>query len=252
MKMVDVRTFEAGNYKFVNGAFMYSAGIAALPGFRIERVRFSQLLPVEEGFRRAAEIMHAAGRPKTAFAACELRSPEPFTETGFVEFNKVYVQTLKAWDIIEAQGTNPVARSNVCPEIAPPGEPSFYAFSYTVQDEHAKPSFVIAGSGEAEEGAGSYSERTVARGDTSPSGMRQKARHVLGEMERRMGALGFSWKETTAAQAYTVYDIHPFLGEELARRGAIPAGLTWQFCRPPVVGLDYEMDCRGVHIERVV
>ena len=24
--MADVRTFEAGNYKFVNGAFMYSAG----------------------------------------------------------------------------------------------------------------------------------------------------------------------------------------------------------------------------------
>jgi hypothetical protein len=250
--MADVRTFEPGDYSFIKGAFMYSAGVAALPGHRVERVRFFELLPVDAGFRRAAEIMQKAGRPNTAFAACELRSPAPFTETGFTEFNKIYVETLKQWGIIGAEGTNPVARSNVCPEINPPNEPSFFAFSFTVKDDQAKPSFVIAGSGEAEEGRGSYSERTIARGDTSPSGMRQKARYVLGEMERRMGALGFGWRDTTAAQAYTVYDIHPFLAEELAARGAIAGGLTWHFCRPPVVGLDYEMDCRGVHFERVV
>jgi hypothetical protein len=250
--MADVRSFEPGSYRFIKGAFMYSAGVAALPGYRLERIRFSELLSVDAGFRRAAEIMEKAGRPKTAFAACELRSPAPFTETGFTEFNKIYVETLKAWGIIDAEGTNPVARSNVCPEIGPPNEPSFFAFSYTVKDDAAKPSFVIAGSGEAEEGRGSYSERTIARGDTSPSGMRQKARYVLGEMERRMGALGFGWKDTSAAQAYTVYDIHPFLGEELGARGAISGGLTWHFCRPPVVGLDYEMDCRSVHFERVV
>ena len=250
--MADVRTFEPGNYRFIKGAFMYSAGVAALLGHRVERVRFSELLPVDAGFRHAAEIIEKAGRPKTTFAACELRSPAPFTETGFTEFNKIYVETLKAWGIIGADGTNPVARSNVCPEISPPKEPSFYAFSYVVKDDQAKPSFVIAGSGEAEEGRGGYSERSIAPGDTSTSGMRQKARYVLGEMERRMGALGFSWKDTTAAQAYTVFDIHPFLGEELAARGAIPGGLTWHFSRPPVVGLDYEMDCRSVHFERVV
>jgi hypothetical protein len=36
------------------------------------------------------------------------------------------------------------------------------------------------------------------------------------------------------------------------RRGAGRAGLTWHYCRPPVQDLDYEMDCRGVAIERVV
>jgi hypothetical protein len=250
--MVDVMDFQPGGYKFIKGAFMYSAGVAALAGFRIERVRFSAPMTVEEGFRRAAAIMENAGRPKTAFAACELRSPEPFTETGFVEFNKVYVETLQAWGIIDAQGTNPVARSNVCPEVHPPKVPSFYAFSYTIAEGQAQPSFVIAGSGEAEEGRGSYSERIVAPGDRSEPGMRQKVRYVLGEMERRMKALGFVWKDTTAVQAYTVYDIHPFMAEEFARRSAIPQGLTWHLCRPPVVGLDYEMDCRGVDVERVV
>jgi hypothetical protein len=36
------------------------------------------------------------------------------------------------------------------------------------------------------------------------------------------------------------------------RRGAARAGLTWHFNRPPVQELDFEMDCRGVAIERVV
>ena len=39
---------------------------------------------------------------------------------------------------------------------------------------------------------------------------------------------------------------------ELGRRGVLRNGLTWHFNRPPVVGLDYEMDCRCVHTERVV
>ncbi len=35
--------------------------------------------------------LKAAGRPLTAFAACELRSPAPFTEGGFRAFNETYV-----------------------------------------------------------------------------------------------------------------------------------------------------------------
>jgi hypothetical protein len=86
--MAEVMDFPLGGYRFIKGAFMYSAGVAALSGFLIERVLFSNPMAIDEGFRRAAAIMENAGRPKTAFAACELRSPEPFTETGFVEFNK--------------------------------------------------------------------------------------------------------------------------------------------------------------------
>lgn len=181
-----------------------------------------------------------------------MRSPEPFTEAGFRAFNEIYVGTLKRWGIIGPDGLNPVARSNVCPEIDPPTAPGFHAFSFTVPDEDAPPSFVVAGSGEAVEGKGNYRDHTVALGDASPEGIRQKALYVLGEMERRMSALGFNWASTTATQVYTVHDIHPFLADELARRGAMCAGLTWQYCRPPVIDLEYEMDCRGVHAERVI
>jgi len=88
-------------------------------------------------------------------------------------------------------GRNPVACGNVCPTLLPPSEPSFHAFSYTEAEADASPSFVIAGSGKAEEGAATYRARTVAFGDVSPEGMRSKARFVLRETERRIDALGF-------------------------------------------------------------
>jgi hypothetical protein len=82
--------------------------------------------------------------------------------------------------------------------------------------------------------------------------MLAKAKFVLDEMERRMSAFGGHWNQATAVQLYTVQDVFPLLETELGRRGVLRNGLTWHFNRPPVVGLDYEMDCRCVHIERVV
>ena len=94
--------------------------------------------------------------------------------------------------------------------------------------------------------------QAVRPGDTSVEGMREKARFVLAEMERRMGILGVDWVHATTTQVYTVFDIHPFLAEDIVRRGAVPAGLLWHFARPPVVGLDFEMDLRGVDHEFVL
>ncbi len=250
--MSESAAFAPGNYRYVPGVFQYSAGVAAEPGFAIERARLSCLLPLAEGFAAIAAYLETIARPLTAFCACELRSPAPFTEEGFKAFNLTYVATLERWGIFRA-GTNPVARSNVCPEVRPPATPSLYAFSYTVPAKQAaRGTFQIAGSGEAPEGKANYRDHIVRRGDPSPAGLREKARFVLGEMERRMAALGFGWRDATATQLYTIRDIHPILAEEIAGRGAIPGGLTWHFCRPPVVDLDYEMDVRGIARELVL
>lgn len=242
--------FAPGGFRYMPGVFQYSGGVAALPGFRIERVRFANIVPLDQGFARIEAMLRAAGRPTTSFCACELHSPAPFTEAGFTAFNELYCGTLERWGLYKA-GVNPVARSNTCPEVTPPPQPGFHAFCFTVPDASAAPSFVVAGSGEAPEGKGNYRDHIIARGDASPAGLRTKARWVLGEMERRMAALGGSWAETTAVQAYTVFDMHPFVADEVARRGAMRHGLTWHLNRPPVVELDYEMDCRRVSVERV-
>jgi len=243
--------FPAGNYRFIPAVFQYSSGAAADPGFEIERVRFDAWLPLAEGFAQAAKYVRTAGRPLTAFCACELRSPAAFTEDEFRRFNEHYVKTLAEWGLFDGT-VNPVARSNVCPEIDPPAEPSFFAFCFTRPSQSTTPSFVIAGGAELRGGSGSYPERIVRYRDLSPDGLKEKVRFTVSEMESRLGAFGFGWKDATAVQAYTVHDFHPVMTDELVRRGATRSGLTWHFARPPVIDLEYEMDCRRVMRETVI
>lgn len=250
--MAEVLAFPDGNYRFIRGVFQYSAGVAAEPGFEIERVRFFRPLRLRDGFAAIEARLQALGRPLTALCACELRSPAPVSEAGFSAFNQIYVEQLKAWRIYR-DDLNPVARSNVSPAASAPAEPSIYAFSYTVRAGAAgRGTFVVAGSAEAPEGKPGYRDQAIAAGDISPSGIVEKARWTLGEMERRMGALGFGWNDSTALQLYTVHDTWSILESEMATRGAIAAGLTWHFARPPVIGLEYELDTRGVQREFVV
>ena len=63
-----IETIEATNsgYRFIPGVSQYSCGIGALPGFAIERVRFSKVVPLKQWFEKIAEIIKAAGRPLTA------------------------------------------------------------------------------------------------------------------------------------------------------------------------------------------
>src|SRR5262245_54155661 len=144
--------FAAGGYRYIPAVFQYSGGVAASPGFAIRRVRFQTPVPIAKGFAEIKRFITAAGRPLTSFCACELRSPAPFDDSGFRAFNQNYVVTLREWGIMQGRDDeerNPVARSNVCPEIDPPGGPSFHAFCFTVESKGAAPSFVVAGSGEA-------------------------------------------------------------------------------------------------------
>ena len=174
--MAELISFQDGGYAFLEGVFPYSQGVKALPGYAIERLRFARPLPIAEGFRAIEAQLAALGRPRTALCAAELRSPKPFSFGGFGAFNEGYVDVLKSWQLYRAD-RNPVARSNVAPEIEPPAEPCFYAFCYTVPASAPQDSFVVAGSGEWPEG-GRFPEAIVARGDVSAVGLRAKARWV--------------------------------------------------------------------------
>ena len=123
--MANVVTFQPGGYRFIEHAFQYSGGVAAEPGFAIERARLAQMLTLAQGFDAVEAHLKSRGRPPSAFCACELRSPAQFTDAGFVAFNRHYVERLESWGIFRDE-VNPVARSNVCPEIGPPATPSLY------------------------------------------------------------------------------------------------------------------------------
>lgn len=249
--MSHVVSFEPGGYRYIPAVFQYSSGVAAEPGFEIERARLLRPLPLAEGFALVEKHLQRIGRPSTAFCACELRSAAPFTDQGFIDFNRQYVKTLERWGIYRDE-TNPVARTNVCPEYDKPAQPALYAFSYTVVSAEKRGSFIIAGGGDARGGKGTYAERIVRHGETSPDAMREKVRFVVEEMEKRLKALGFSWKDAVSTQAYTVRDIGALAGPEIFARGVAPGGLAWHFARPPVQGLEYEMDVRGAAREIVL
>ena len=254
--MAKVIVFAPGGYRYISAVFQYSGGIAAEAGFEIERARLAKPIPIAEGFKLVEAHMKAIGRPSTAFAACELRSPAPFTEQGFIDFNRHYVQTLERWGIYKDE-INPVARTNVCPEYDKPPSPSLYAFSYTVPTrsaaKHPRGSFILAGGADAVEvGRGPLSDRIVRYGETSTDAMREKVRFTVALMEGRVKALGFTWADASHTEAYTVQDIGAVVGDEVFKKGAAPGGLTWTYCRPPVEGLEYEMDVRGAAREVVV
>jgi hypothetical protein len=244
--------FAPGGYRYIPAVFQYSGGVAAEDGFELERARFMWPVPLPDAFAAVEAHLKAIGRPVTAFAQCELRSPKPFTDQGFIDFNKLYVTTLERWGIYK-DGVNPVARTNVCPVYNEPAVPSMLAFTYTMPAaKAARRTFMLAGGGDARPGSQPYNERIVRFGDTSPEGLREKVVYVIAEMERRLKLLGFGWQDAVSTQAYTVQNVGHLVGEELARRGAMEAGLVWYYVRPPVIGLEYEMDVRGTARELIL
>lgn len=242
-----------GNYSFVRGISPYSAGAVAAPGFEIVHARLLRPAPLRKGFDRVGEWLKELGRPKQALCAMELRSPKPFTFRGFGEFNAGYVDVLKSWDILMEGAMNPVARTNIAPEVDPPAEPSLYGFSYTVASKQPAKTFIVAGAGELPEGSLDPHD-VVRRGETSADALVEKARFVMGLMDGRVRGLGVSWDDVTVTEIYTVHPIEGFLAKEvLARMGQGKAhGVTWHYSRPPIESIEYEMDLRGCRTEVVL
>jgi hypothetical protein len=242
-----------GGYAFLRGIAPYSAGAVALNGYEIEHARFLAPLPLGEGFRRLLAHFDQIGRPPQALCGMELRSSSPFSFQGFHDFNKGYVEVLDSMGVLLEGNLNPVARTNVAPEMGAPSLPSLYGFSYTRKSDTVAATFLIAGGGELPEG--SLDPQDVVRyGETSPEALRVKARFVMSLMTGRLNALGVNWSAVTAANIYTIHPIHSFLADEIIRpmEAAAVHGATWHYSRPPIVGIEYEMDARGCRREVVI
>ena len=234
-----------GGYSFLEGISPYSAGVVAAEGFAIEHVRLARPVAWRIGFERVDAWLAAHGRPRAALCAMALRSPRPFSFDGFNQFNRGYVEVLKSWDLLVGGG-NPVARTNVAPEVDPPGEPSLYSFAYTAPAAGAPLSFIVAGAGELPEG--SLDPRDVVRaGETSREALAAKAGFVLGLMEGRLHGMGATWSDVARTDIYTVHDVNAMLREEILPRIGRAGwhGVTWHYSRPPIVSIEYEMDVRG-------
>jgi hypothetical protein len=247
-----LRDHPTGNYRYMPGISAFSCGTVAGPGHEIVHVRLAALLPWRDGFARIERHLREVTRPRTALCGIELRSPAPFTFEGFAGFNEGYRKLLAEWDILVGDD-NPIPRTNVAPVVAAPAAPALYAFSYTQPGATPEPTFIVAGAGERRDRA-QGPEGIGRHGDTSPDGMREKARFVMAIMQDRLRTLGGDWRRVTAIDIYTAQPIHTLVLDEVLKPAGAAAihGVHWYPSRPPIQGLDYEMDMRGVARELVL
>lgn len=240
----------SGDYLFLPGIDPYSCGVVAAAGHEIVHVTFDMPVPYRTGFERIAGFLKEQGRPLTALCGIELRSPQPFTFAGFAEFNSAYARILQDWGVL-VDGINPVARTNVAPELSPPREHVLFAFSFTRPIETTvRQTFVVAGGGELPEGKLDRPS-IVALADVSPAGLRRKAEFVVGLMEQRMEGLNIAADSATAIDVYTIHPIAALIGDPLLTRltAGRRIGIQWHYTRPPIFDIEFEMDVRGVRSE---
>lgn len=241
-----------GNYWFLKGIAPYSAGVVADQGFEIVHARFREPQPMAIGFELVKAHLQNIERPLDAMCGMELRSPKPFSFEGFIEFNGTYVEVLQSWGIL-LDGINPVARTNIAPEIGAPSVPCIYGFSYTVPSQRKEKSFVVAGAGELPEGS-LKPEDVIRTGETSSEALAEKTRFVVGLMSDRLKGLGVDWAQVTTTEVYTIHPIASFIENEIITpmgKAAIH-GITWHYSRPPIETIEYEMDLRGCFTEIVL
>jgi hypothetical protein len=70
-------------------------------------------------------------------------------------------------------------------------------------------------------------------------------------MGSRLNGLGADWPGVTTVDGYTVHAMERILSDVILKRigSAGVLGVRWFFSRPPIVGIEYEMDLRGVRAE---
>jgi hypothetical protein len=245
-----LRDVPGGGYRFLPGIEPYSSGVVALPRHEIVHVTLRAPMAWRDGFALIDRHLHAESRPRAALCAIALRIPTPLSFDGFAEFNAGYREQLVAWNLL-VDGANPIARTNVAPLVGAPPSPSLYAFAYTAPGATARPTFVVAGSGEVDR---LNADTIVRRGETSADAIREKAAFVMGVMHARLRALGGDWADVTTLDVYTPHPIEPFVRPTIlsAAGAAAVHGVRWYPSHPPIVGLEYEMDLRGVAREIVL
>lgn len=245
-----------GNYRFVKGIRPYSCGVIADPGYEVIHVRLKNPLPLfEDVLERIKNYLNGRQRPIQALCAMELRIPDPLSFDGFKALNEHYRTLINSYELLLGD-LNPLARTNISLRNFRFSEPMIYAFSYTIPQlsENTPASFIVAGAGDLKDQTDLSPESIIRPNDQSMEGLREKAAVVLNEMQNRLDNLQTSWDEVTCVNIYTMRNIQPLLDGNTFERigGANMQGVHWYYSLPPITGLEFEMDIRGVQKEFVI
>jgi hypothetical protein len=240
------QTHPSEAYSFIPAVSPYSAGARASRGFELAALRLLDYHSLNRGFEVVDNWVGGQKLPPSAIVGFELRIPEALNFDQFETFNLVYRQLLSDRGLLLG-GLNPIARTTVVPLLNPPMGPAVVgAFVVRPSKDSGGRDFLVAGAGENAGGV-LDADAIVAPGKTTGAELNPKVDEVLGQMLERVDALG---SDGGSATVINVYSAHEIAGLSERIGSVLPSVLRWGYvrwlARPPIVGIEFEMDMRRV------
>lgn len=234
-------------YSYIPAITAYSGGVRSADESEIVHATLKTPVPWAKGFDAISDLLASFELERSALCGVELRCEKPHSFDGFDAFNNAYENKLAQWGLI-VEEENPIARTNVAPAHLGPNQTEMHAFSFVRPSKCTEPSFVVAGAGDLIDQSLLVPESIVRVGEKSKAAWIARISQVMDEMETRMKTLGVSWHDASTVDVYCAADWMPYVEESmLARMGQSGLrGLHWYYSRPPIEGLTFEMDLRGV------
>ena len=149
------------------------------------------------------------------------------------------------------EGVNPVARTNVARRWTRP--PSRSSTASRIRDLAIRPCCRPSSSPVPGNFPRASWRPRASSGPEIPRRGALPPRHSLSwtSMENRLRGLEADWPGVNAIGVYTIHPIATMLPEIILGRAGAAAthGVRWFYSRLPIVGIEYEMDLRGVRTE---
>jgi len=238
----------AGGYRVLPAGSVFCGGAIALPGHEIVHALCSRWLPLTEAWATIEGHLKGNSLPVQALCGMELRLPEQLSIEAFRAFNRPYMEQLMQWQLLLGR-YSAVCRTNVVPVRNAPKEPSVHAFSYCMPSDYQGTTFCVSGSADIDSRG-----RIIAEGDVTPNCMKLRVQRCLGATTERLAMLELQWADATHIDLCSGQDLPglmdsvlvPGLGSAAAR------GIRFHYARPPIIGTEVELECRGCRREIVV
>jgi hypothetical protein len=90
--------------------------------------------------------------------------------------------------------------------------------------------------------------------EEKPADLESMIASMMGSLSARMAELGVKWEDATRIQLYGIDDVQGLLVEHVLRQlgPAAVHGIHWFPSRPPIEGLNLEIDVRSAGTELVI
>lgn len=239
---------EAGGYRVLPAGQVFCGGVIPNPGHEIVHALLNPWRPLTDAWGFIEAHLKSLGRPVQALCGMELRIPEQLTMDGFRAFNAPYIEELRKRDLVLGN-YSAVCRTNVAPARDAPKVPSVHAFSYCVPSAHTGVTFCVSGTADIDPRG-----KIVAGSDVSPAGMRTRLQHCVDVITERLAMLELDWSAATHIDLCVVQDIPGLMDSVVVPglQGAAARGVRVHFARPPIIGAEVELECRGARQEVVL